>query len=177
MSVNKRKFEKKDFISLYVPNEPMIRAFVLSLVHNFTDADEIMQQVSITLWQKCEQLDSTDNFMKWALTVAKFTTYSYIRSQKRLQTVPLNEKLAEMLVDEMHQETETMSRQRIALEECVKGVNNNSMKLLRMYYTGASIKELSQKAKRTAASLYKLFYRIRSSLYGCITIKIRQGDV
>ena len=60
------------FLRLYVDNEESLRGFIRSLVPSLEDAKEVMQGTAAVLWRKFEQLDSPDNFRRWAFGVARF---------------------------------------------------------------------------------------------------------
>ena len=41
-----------DFLQLLLNNQMRIYAFILSLVRNYDDADDLMQDTANTMWQK-----------------------------------------------------------------------------------------------------------------------------
>ncbi len=167
---------KQDFISVYVQHEPVLRSYILSLVHNWADADEIIQQVSLTLWQKYEQLDSSDNFIRWACKIARFKVYNFRRKSSR-KDISFSDDLVETLAEEMAEETERAALEQKALDKCLKDLDATKTDLLRSYYTGASIKNLALESGRSVESLYKLFQRMRQSLYCCVMARLKQwGD-
>ena len=71
------------FLRLYVENEEALRGFVRSLVPTLDDAREVMQEAATVLWQKFDQLDSPENFRRWAFGVARFEALAFRRDRAR----------------------------------------------------------------------------------------------
>tara|TARA_R110002096_G_scaffold337290_1_gene530652 strand:+ start:1705 stop:1974 length:270 start_codon:yes stop_codon:yes gene_type:complete len=51
-----RALDEGDFMRLLMQHEPALRAFARSLLPNWTLVDEVIQEASLTLWHKFEQL-------------------------------------------------------------------------------------------------------------------------
>ncbi len=62
-SVTVKKEPSIDFMDLFVEDQAMVYAFVRSLVPNFADAEEIFQQVAVTLWRKRETYDPARRYV------------------------------------------------------------------------------------------------------------------
>jgi RNA polymerase sigma-70 factor (ECF subfamily) len=62
----------EQFIRIVASHEARLRCYVLSLVPRWADADEIMQEVNVVLWQKFEQFQPDSNFFAWACQIARF---------------------------------------------------------------------------------------------------------
>ena len=76
--------EKHDrFLRLYVENEESLNGFVRSLVFTLDDAREVMQDTAVVLWRKFEELDSPEDFRRWAFGVARFQALAYRRDRAR----------------------------------------------------------------------------------------------
>jgi len=56
----------KDFMRLFTSNEPRLRAFAMSLIPNWADAEDVMQQANLVLWSKFEQFELGTDFYAWA---------------------------------------------------------------------------------------------------------------
>lgn len=71
------------FLRLYVENEEALRGFVRSLVPTLEDAREVMQETAALLWRKFDELDSMENFRRWAFGVARLEALTFRRDQAR----------------------------------------------------------------------------------------------
>ena len=73
----------RTFMRLYVANERRIYAFIFTLVHNWTAADDVLQDTAQVLWSKFHEFDPDTDFMAWALCIARNKVMSYMRTQNR----------------------------------------------------------------------------------------------
>ena len=60
------------FVKKFAHYEGDLRRFVRSLLPNWTDADEVVQQTAIVIWRKFDQFDQETNFIKWACVISRF---------------------------------------------------------------------------------------------------------
>ncbi len=52
---DQRSPASKDFIRLLLANERRIYAFILSMLPDLTDAEDVLQETSLVLWEKLDQ--------------------------------------------------------------------------------------------------------------------------
>ena len=55
----------------WAQSQPLIAAFISSLVPDFHDADDILQNVAVVTVRKYEQFDPNRSFVAWAIGIAK----------------------------------------------------------------------------------------------------------
>lgn len=60
-----------------------IYAAALVIVGNRSDADDVIQETSLVLWQKYGESKPILNFRKWARTVAFHVAKNHLRKQQR----------------------------------------------------------------------------------------------
>jgi RNA polymerase sigma-70 factor (ECF subfamily) len=67
-------------MDLFVADQALIYAFVRSVVPNLSDAEEVFQQIAMTLWRKRDSFDpELGSFRAWAIGVAR----NHIRNHDR----------------------------------------------------------------------------------------------
>ncbi len=71
------------FLRLYVEQEESLRGFVRSLVPTLDDARDVMQETAALLWRKFDDLDSPENFRRWAFGVARMEALTFRRDRAR----------------------------------------------------------------------------------------------
>jgi RNA polymerase sigma-70 factor (ECF subfamily) len=164
--VDQKKHDQ--FLHLYVETESSLRGFIRSLVPSLEDAKEVMQGTAAVLWRKFDQLDSPENFRRWAFGVARFEVLSFRRDQARDRHV-FSEKLVLQLAKEAENELELFDREEEALEKCIRKLPEKNRSLVKeAYYTGTKIDQIAKRANRTPMSLYKALHRIRIALADCV---------
>ena len=164
------------FLSLYVENEESLRGFVRSLVPTLEDAREVMQETAAVLWRKFEQLDSPEDFRRWAFGVARFEALAFRRDRARDRHV-FGEDLIAMLETEAADAGEQTSSEACALQNCLTKLSKSQRALVEaVYESGARIDELAKEAGRTPMALYKALHRIRMGLADCIREFIKREE-
>ena len=164
------------FLRLYVENEAALSGFVRSLVRGQDDAREVMQDTAVVLWRKFEQLDSPEDFRRWAFGVARFQALAFRRDRARDRHV-FSEDLMAMLESEAAEMGKQSGREEIALQKCLKKLPKKQSELIQAaYIPGARIDEMAMAAGRTPMSLYKKLHRIRIVLADCIGGSLKRED-
>lgn len=157
------------FLRLFTTSEPALRAFVRSLVPTVTDADDVLQEVAITLWQKFGEFSETgeEDFRRWAFGVAKFKVLSWRRDRGRDRHV-FGDATMEMLARDSEAQSDKLQAQRDALKICLGKLPEQQRQLMDSAYApGTKIDALAETAGRTAMALYKQLHRIRMRLVEC----------
>ena len=72
---------------LYMTHESKIRGYILCMVNNWADADDILQETVIVMMKKFQGFDSPKQFLRWALRVAHFEVFNHFN--KRDNRLPL----------------------------------------------------------------------------------------
>lgn len=156
------------FLSLFLRSERELFRYVSVLVPNLADADDIVQQTAIALWEKFDEYDPAQPFTPWACRFALNKARQWIERRKRWQSL-LENGLADELArrrDELRPEFELRLRH---LEKCLGKLPEGQRTLIEGYYFHrVDIGELAKSSGRTMAATYKMLQRIRQALYGCV---------
>ena len=88
---------------LFVKHQGALKRYTLSLVPDFADADDVLQQVFLTVSEKADDYELETNFMAWARTIARYKIMNHWRRQKSAPEA-LSEKVLETLVTEPPEE-------------------------------------------------------------------------
>lgn len=72
---------KAAFRELFDNYAPKIHAFIVSYLKNEADAEELLQDVFLKLWEKREQLDSSKNIKSYLFKISVNLIYDFIRSR------------------------------------------------------------------------------------------------
>src|SRR3954467_13981646 len=91
------------FLSLFLRSEREIFRYVASLVPNVADAEDIVQQTALVLWEKFSAYDPALPFTPWACRFALNKTRQWIERRQRWQAL-----LAGGLAEELAQRREEL---------------------------------------------------------------------
>ena len=156
------------FLSLFLRSEREIYRYVAALVPNMDDAEDIVQQTALALWEKFDAYDPSRPFTPWACRFALNKARQWIERHQRWRAL-LEGGLAEELEqrrEELKPELEDRFRH---LEGCLGQVPAEQRSLVEgYYYRREEIDRIAAGAGRTVASTYKTLQRIRQALQGCI---------
>ena len=138
------------------------------LVPNVADAEDIVQQTALALWEKFDAYDSSQPFTPWACRFALNKTKQWIERRQRWQALlegGLVEELAQRR-DELRPEIETRLKH---LEGCLNKLPAEQRAIVDgYYYRRDGIEKLAAHSGRTVAATYKTLQRIREALQLCI---------
>lgn len=174
-SDNGRFWGEGDFMRLLMKHEPALRAYSRSMLPGWDMVDEVIQEASLTLWEKFDQLRHEEGFLPWAKVVVRFKCLSAISKVRRDRLV-LSDKVIELLANEAETlEAEEQAMNLKALRTCMASFSPPHQELLLAPYTsGGQVKQLAEKSGRSANALYKLLGRLRDKLSDCVHRNLAQ---
>ena len=152
-------------------NQHRIYRFIMSLVPYADEADELLQQVSMTLWQRWETFDpERAEFIHWALGVARNHVRNHVRRRARQRKhVVFDETLVEELAQTRIEHADEFDEQREALGDCLQNLSAPHRALVENFYNRtASVGDIAQSYGISRRSLNRYLSRIRQALLDCI---------
>jgi RNA polymerase sigma-70 factor (ECF subfamily) len=165
---------RRQFVRLITKYERLVYGYILSLVPNWTDADEILQETNVRLWEEFEKYEPGTNFAAWAIRVAHFQVLTWRKAISRSRLV-YDQRVIDALAVEPYWTDETQEARQQALGDCVSELPASSRELLRHCYAeGSKIKDTASRLKRSPTAVYKALERIRMTLHSCIERKLAQ---
>lgn len=168
-----------EFISLLTKSHKRIYNFIGSMVVDRNDADDIMQETSLALWEHADEFENGTDFGAWACS------FAYYRVMKLRRAKHYRLKLADRVVDRLAAEAldetqldrllaaEQFELRRQALAACLDELPDRNRLLLIEYYTHSrSLSEIGLDIGRNANAVAQLFHRLRGLLRDCMTKKL-----
>ena len=161
------------FLSLFLRSEREVFRYVAALVPNVTDAEDIVQQTAMALWEKFEDYDPALPFTPWACRFALNKARQWIERRQRWQAL-LNGGLAEELMQRRQELLPEFEVRLKHLEGCLGKLPQEQRSLVEgYYYERTNIETLSQRSGRSEAATYKMLQRIRHALQVCVEARIQ----
>jgi len=162
----------KEFVQLYTSHEVRLRSLALSMFPNLDDANDILQETSLVLWEKFNSFASGSNFFAWAATIMQFKAKEFRRKHARIKL-----RFSEVVLDQLTAEATGLSEMMIererVLHDCISLVAAKQLTLLRLRYEkGSSIKSVADTLGRTEGSVRQALARIRKFLSDCVTRRL-----
>lgn len=164
-----RTLGEGDFMRLLMQHEPALRAFARSLLPQWDLVDEVIQEASLTLWQKFDHLDAESGFLPWAKVIVRFKCLSAVGKLGRDRHV-FSEGVLDLLADEAESiESEEQAAAMKVLRSCLVKFSQPHQELLLAPYSGEGrVKKIAEESGKSANALYKLLGRLREKLSDCV---------
>jgi RNA polymerase sigma-70 factor (ECF subfamily) len=166
--MNDPSAKQQRFLSLFLRSEKEIFRYVGALVPNVADAEDIVQQTAIALWEKFDAYDPAQPFTPWACRFALNKARQWIERRQRWQAL-LARGLAEEVALRREELLPELERRFHHLENCLADLPADQRGLVEgYYYRRVTIENLADSSGRSVAATYKALQRIRQSLQLCI---------
>jgi RNA polymerase sigma-70 factor (ECF subfamily) len=170
----------EEFVALLTASQRRIHAFICTLVVDLADADEVLQETNLALWQQAERFELGTDFVAWACRVAYFKVLKQRDAAKR-HRVKLDDAVMDLVAAETIERTreqareaaETFERQRVAVWACVDELSERHRDVLTARYRdGRSLGDIGVTLGRNANAMAQVFHRIRAILRECVERKL-----
>ncbi len=165
-----------EFIRLLTSHELRIRGYILSLVPNWADSEEILQETFVILWRKFDNFRVGTNFFAWACKIARYEVMAYRRKKSR-QKLIFNDEFIHQVADEIDTMRGELEDRQQALARCIMKLPDKDKNIVEQKYMGRiPIKDIANNAQRSVDAIYKSLSRIRRVLFVCIQNKLASGE-
>ena len=166
-----------EFVKLWTQYHRDVERYVFSMHPRSSDVKEIVQEVSVRLWEKWDSYDQERPFLPWAMRFAFLQVLKWRQSKARDRLV-FSDDLLDQINTTNDYEEPLMEARRKALSSCLEKLNSDDRRLVEMRYgRHGAIKE---EASKTGVKMHKLYYaleRIRIQLLNCIELKLQRSGL
>jgi RNA polymerase sigma-70 factor, ECF subfamily len=160
--------QQEEFVRLLNGAHAMLLRYVMSLVANRHDAEDVMQRASVVMWKRFGTFESGTDFVAWATTVAFYEVRNFQRVTGRSR-LDFDDDLMQTLAAERAQHVQQWSPRMEALEVCVEKLDPAQRKLVEKIYTqGIAVGEVARQQGRAPQTIYNQLNFIRRALAECV---------
>lgn len=152
-----------------------IYAFILTLIPNRAEAEDILQETNLILCRKAAEYDPDRHFLAWAFKIARFQTMAHMKTRSRSPLV-FQEDLMEKLSDDAENLDGFGSLQR-ALAQCMEKLTKRNRELIRIRYEqGMSLEDSAKELGKPKGTVSMALYRIRIALWRCVERTMKEME-
>jgi len=167
-----RSGQYERFLSAFTADQFRILAYIGCLIPDRSDAHDVYQETALVLWKRFSTFDPDQEFLPWALGVARHQVLRHWRERSRDRHV-FNETLLTDLADNALELTEELDARQAALRECLAQLTPRQRELVsRFYGNGWSAQQVADQWKRSVHAVYKTLKVLRQSLQKCVEQKL-----
>lgn len=166
--------DQQFFLRVFLADEREILRYVVALVPNLADAQEIVQQTAVVLWEKFDEYDRERPFAPWACRFALNVARQWMARRQQWKTL-LEGRLAEELTRRREQLRAEFDTRLAHLDQCLQKLPEEHRVLVDGYYfQQLDVNALARQTQRNVEAVYKTLQRIRRQLRDCIERSLRE---
>lgn len=148
--------------------QPVVSAFVLSIVRDFSERDDLLQDIAITVLEQSARYDSSRPFLPWALGIAQNHVRQFLRRQRQERRA-FGEEMQELLQTAFRESAEGFSEKLNHLKDCLGRLEEREQLLCDLRYAeDLKPAAVAQRLGMSANAVSKALQRIRDQLRACI---------
>lgn len=166
------------FLPLFIRFERRIYAYIFTLVPRRADADDLLQETSLVMWDKFEVASPPNDFLAWGRRIAYHKVLDFYKKSRRSQA-----RLSQLFLERISEAADhpdylpQQEDRREALAECVENLTPKSRDLLTYRFVeGATTQSTAEQVGSSVDAVYKALAKLRQSLFECVQKKLAREN-
>ena len=166
--------DRGEFEACFSRYQRQLLLFLVSLVGNIADAEDVLQRCSLIMWKKFNDFDRNKSFLAWGCGIAKLEAFNFRRSRSA-EPMMFQSEVVDLLAQSLEQMPEQSQEQRLsALRTCVRSLPAQEQEFLRrLYWEGSSFDVIAAELGCTVRTFYNRMYLLRKRLNHCVTRRLK----
>ncbi len=159
-------------MALFARYQRRLYLYILSMVPNPTDAEEVLQDTNIAVWQHFEKFEPGTDFRAWVFQIAYYRVRKHY-DRKRRDGLSFSNELLDELSLMHHRHSDVLEERRAALPSCIEKLPPQDQELVDLVYgQGVAVAQVAERMERKITSVYRSLRRIRQLLFSCIEARL-----
>jgi len=160
----------QQFAQRLVRSQDRIFRYIVSLLPQRADAEEVFQQTCMTLWENWERYDPALDFLPWACGIAHNHVRNFQRKMGNRQVLLDGAVVEQLRQRSLEHQQQKRNDRRDALLDCLEQLAAGQRALVESYYGGyQTVQQIAKSRSSTPNAIYKTLRRIRAALHDCIS--------
>ena len=161
-----------ELVQLMMKYQRKLFGYILTLVPSRSDAEDILQETSLTICEKFADFETGTNFYSWACQIAYWKVRA-ARKKFATSKVIFNEEVLEAVSQTRLEMEDELDIRHNALSRCLHKLNERDRRMVLVRYeSGHNVKAAAQACGRTIQGAYKALNRIRKTLHDCVSLEV-----
>jgi len=151
---------------------PMVSAYVHSMIFNFHDSEDVIQEVGVAMADDFDQFDQSKELLPWVMAITRHKVVDYIRCKgRRRQT--FDDYTMQLISEAFESIAGESDDVKNALEDCMRQLKKRPRHVLELrYLRELDVLDISKRMGLSSNAIYVMLHRIRTVLAECIQSKI-----
>lgn len=165
------------FLALFLQHQDDMRAVIGSFIRDRAAAEDVFQEMALTLWRKFDQFDPTRRFGAWARGIAVRKALQRYDRDRRIPQAMDPATIEAVLAAFDEEEPPGPGPAGEALRQCLERLPEKSRGLVRMRYEeDLSLAAIAERIASTLDAVNKALSRIRAALRACIEDRLAEAS-
>ena len=171
-----RPLNRKSLAVLWTQAQPSVAAFIRSLVPDYHQAQDLLQQTAVVVFEKFETFDHTRPFVAWAIGIARIEVMRHRQGRARAGLV-FNSDQVDRIVRAFESMDSELDDMRDALAACMDELPDRNRQLIRLRYGHQmSVAGIGEHVQMKPNAVMVALHRVRNALRVCIQRRLQRGD-
>ncbi|MFN4260265.1 MAG: sigma-70 family RNA polymerase sigma factor [Gemmataceae bacterium] len=161
---------------LFLQHAAALRGFIFGLLGDRESANDVFQEVFLTVTANANQFRPEGNFLAWARGIARNKVLEHFR-QRRQQPRLFDAELLDLLAASAGQSDDAWEERRAMLVDCIQELAPRARQILEMRYaeTPTSPTDIAQRLAWTVNAVHVSLARTRKFLQDCTRRRMMAG--
>ena len=156
----------REFVQLMSASQMNIYAYIMSIIGNTVDADDILQNTSAFMWERFSEFERGTDFVSWGISIAYYKIKEFRKRQSRNQ---FSDEVLEVIHNKSRQNLSDVNLYVEKLRKCLSKLPPSYMTLIKLRYeSGNSVKRISNRVNKTVQAVYLKLSKIHGMLSRCV---------
>ena len=175
-SMQNHNINIEELTSNWTQAQPIVAAFISSLVPNWNQADDILQEVALVIVRKYQEYDPSRPFQTWAIGIARNEILMFRRKQSRDRHT-FDDSILDQITERYQDKASELEQMKRALGYCIAQLQPRWKKILEMRYSmGLKVKDLAQQMGINVNTALNALHRIRLALRKCVQRRLAMQE-
>lgn len=166
--------QPEDILEMFAKYQQRLYVYILSMLPNRADAEDVLQNTNIVVWQKFDQFQPETDFRAWVFRICYYEICKF-RDRNRTAGVRLSSELLDELSVQYRSHEDLLESRQAAMPGCVERLPTPDRDLLdAVYGRQVEVPHLAEQSGREPTSIYRSLRRIRQLLHDCVELAVRK---
>ena len=164
----------RSLVPLLMRHERQIFGYIYTLIPHRQDAEDVLQETCLTIYDKFADFTPGTDFVAWAMRIAWWKVRE-ARLKFARSKVVFSDEVMEALAHTAEEMTEETCPLQQALAGCLKKLNERDRTMiLTRYERGSGVERAAMISGRSVQAAYKALMRLKQLLHDCVTDALMQ---
>lgn len=155
--------DQEAFMQLYQNTDKNMYGFILSIIKNPSDAEEVLQETFLKVWTSASSYQSQGKPLAWMFTIARNLCYMRFRDQKHQADIPVDD-LYENEIGELCLDIENVA-DKLVLKAALEILKEEEREIVLLHAgTGMKHREIASSLKLPLSTVLSKYNRAMKKL-------------